>query len=1042
MRFRAKSGVGLTLCAAVLAPLPSVAEEAGGRRIEEVIVTAERQEASIQDTSISITAFTGEFIDNFGIRNQEDLQNFIPATIIMPYDISVRGVGRPMRALGGDPGVATYMNGVYSEDSLTATAATFWDVERIEVLRGPQGTLYGRNAIGGAMNILYKEPTPEFEAAAKAIVGNFGTQEYYGVVSGPLTDTVSGRVNFSYRERDGVIEEVGAGSDLDSIDTENVAVQFKWQPLDNVEANIRANWMETDRIFGGANGGGLVVLNEQNRQYRNTTDLVPGFRLIDRNNTDLANALQRNFRDPNQQIFEFTNPFTGATDYAQPLRPGVDHYGTRPPVFDNSTTPPTLIQQGIAAPNLNGFQNAAAVLSEKYDVANGVGSAYNWGKTTPEDAARYNDCVFGNNDIDGNDVCSATSGHNWENFDQNGVQFNVAWDVNDSLQLKYIYGFNTLLYERVTDDDLTGSPYQDRQYYVNHEADYSSHELQAFYDLTDNISVTSGIFFYDATIHQRGDYYSSVNNARMFDAYDDKTSLSEAAALIAAGGNQDLADTLVGLTASQLAFATGEANRVAAGDYAATDLFTAKRMCQIDNPAPSCATNYALNDPVETPVNFPNNNLQTSAWYGDDGTNPRLNVRHGPKTSASDLLYTTETNRDAFAAYTQGVWDINEKFSLTLGIRYAEDEVKAEENLWRYSETGALNTVGNPGFLALYGGLRQVNITNGGLINKLPNGDPIPVTAENPYGHIVTEKVTNNGIPFALSVYRPFKRSDEEFTGRINLDWNINDDAMMYFSATSGYRSGGYSLVYFSQTPTYDPEELIAYEVGYKTQWFDGTLQVNGSFYLYDYDTIHTFATEVSEIGGTSTSVLEAPGAEIMGIEAEVIWLATDQFSVGGNFSYTPSEYTESLLMANPSNFDNPPSLYPDFEAITLDIDGNQLLQVPEGKVSAWASYRFPLSGGSNIELFGNWSWTDDVYFSPFESDDSMAPAYDRLDMRATWTSAGQDWIVTGFVNNVFDELGVLHIAEGGESVFFRVPAATTVPRAYGVEVTYQLGNR
>ena len=127
-----------------------------------MIVTAERREASIQDTSISITAFNGEFLDDFGIRNQEDLQNFVPATTIQPYDATVRGVGRNFRALGGDPGVATYMNGIYSEDLLTATAATFFDVERIEVLRGPQGTLYGRNAVGGAINIL-KEPTDEFE---------------------------------------------------------------------------------------------------------------------------------------------------------------------------------------------------------------------------------------------------------------------------------------------------------------------------------------------------------------------------------------------------------------------------------------------------------------------------------------------------------------------------------------------------------------------------------------------------------------------------------------------------------------------------------------------------------------------------------------------------------------------------------------------------------------------------------------------------------------------------------------------------------------
>jgi len=73
------------------------------RQIEEVVVTAERRESTVQDTSISITAFTGEFLDEFGIRNQEDLQNYIPATVILPYDITVRGVGRTFRALGGDP---------------------------------------------------------------------------------------------------------------------------------------------------------------------------------------------------------------------------------------------------------------------------------------------------------------------------------------------------------------------------------------------------------------------------------------------------------------------------------------------------------------------------------------------------------------------------------------------------------------------------------------------------------------------------------------------------------------------------------------------------------------------------------------------------------------------------------------------------------------------------------------------------------------------------------------------------------------------------
>ena len=96
------------------------ANAAEGRKIEEVIVTAERQEASVQDTSISITAFTGDMLDDFGIRNQSDLQNMTPATTIQEYDSTIRGVGRNFRNLGGDPGISTYMNGVYSEDLYTA----------------------------------------------------------------------------------------------------------------------------------------------------------------------------------------------------------------------------------------------------------------------------------------------------------------------------------------------------------------------------------------------------------------------------------------------------------------------------------------------------------------------------------------------------------------------------------------------------------------------------------------------------------------------------------------------------------------------------------------------------------------------------------------------------------------------------------------------------------------------------------------------------------------------------------------------------------
>ena len=980
-----------TVLGALLTSLVAPSALAEGRQIEEVIVTAERQEASIQDTSISITAFTGEFIDDFGIRNQEDLQNFVPATTIQPYDATVRGVGRNFRALGGDPGVATYMNGVYSEDLLTATAATFWDVERIEVLRGPQGTLYGRNAVGGAINILYKEPTDVFEGAVKAIYGNFGTEEYYGAFSGPLSDTLMGRVNFSYRDRDGVIEQIGPqGVDHDGLGTENIAVQLKWLVNDDLTVDVRHSWMEIDRPFGGANGGGLVVLNEDGNPSR-STDLIPGYRFVDPAQT---NPLAQDFVNPNQQTRAFTNPLTGEVRNAQPNRAGLDYMDAA------------------------GFQNAMASLD-------------GWNSTSAESLAAYNECVFPG-DISGSDICAATNGLNHEAFDASTTQATATWDVSDRLTVKYIYGFNELAYHRTTDDDNTASRFHDRQFYVNHEARYSSHELQAFYEINDTMSVTSGVFWYDATIDQRGDFYSEPGGSKYQDAFEYPNSVG-----LGATGN-----AITGLPVGTPVWA------LLAPVAGPVGLFSAKNNCLADPSTPTCQRNYAAENSAENLTILDegrNDNLVLGLWTGDDGTSRDLDVIHGPRTVGSDLLYATKTERSAFAAYSQGVWDFAEDLTLTVGVRYAYDEVVAEENLFRYTETFGPDNVlarfatddfASPISVANSGALYAINAANGGF---QIDADGNVVTDE--FGQpIPTQTVVNGGYPIAVSVYRPFERKDEKFTGRINLDWDISDEIMMYFSATSGYRSGGYNLVFFSNTASYDPEELIAYEIGYKTQFLDNTLQINGSFYLYDYEMIHTVATEVTSLGGTSTSVLPAPGGEVMGIEAEVLWLATDNLTLGGNFSYTPNEYTEDLEILDPASVETPTSLYPDRETNRKNINGNQLLQVPELKYTAYGTYSVPLDAGANLDLSAVYSWTDEVYYSPFENQREMAEAYGRLDLRATWTNAEQNIEIAAFCNNVMDDVAVLQVLRHGEDENFRQTGGTTVPRLFGIELTYKLG--
>ena len=454
---RTFSALSAAIIGSLAAPISSVAVNAqegdGVRRIEEVIVTAERQEASVSDTSISITALTSDFMEDFGIRNQSDLQNLIPATVIRPYDLSIRGIGRPFRALGGDPGVATYVNGVYSEDFYIASSGGFWDIERVEVLRGPQGTLYGRNAVGGAVNFIHKLPTQEFEADFKTVFTDYNGREIFGAISGPLIDgKLAGRVTGYKRKRDGIIDEKGVdafgeqtGKDLDSLGDENYTLQLQWTPTDTLEFNTRANERSVHRVMGGADGGGLVVLSEVGLPTRDTTNPAFGFREIDRAQT---NFFESDFFNPQQELFNFTNPRTGEVVEAQRLRGGLD----------------PALGGGTGRPN-QGFQNPNPT----------------------------NECVFfDRNDIKGKDLCATTNGLNFERFDHQSVHVDGTWDLNDRHSFKYIFGYTDYFYDRITEDDLTANPQADRQFYVIQETEYESHELQWFFTVNDRLSFHHG----------------------------------------------------------------------------------------------------------------------------------------------------------------------------------------------------------------------------------------------------------------------------------------------------------------------------------------------------------------------------------------------------------------------------------------------------------------------------------------------------------------------------------------------------------------------
>jgi outer membrane receptor protein involved in Fe transport len=937
-----------------------------GRVIEEIIVTAERREAAVNDTPIAITAFTSELIEDFGIRNQEDLQAMVPAAVIEPYDMAIRGVGRNFRNLGGDPGIATYQNGVYSEDfGIASTEGGLFDIDRIEFLRGPQGTLYGRNAIGGAVNFHNKLPTDEFYAEFRGLVGSYDLQEIYGVVSGPLIeDKLSARFVGMNRERDGYYDDLSGNTDPGDFGDENYALSFRWTPKSNMTFNIRGNERSYHRLMGGADAAGILNLTENGGEARDNTTYAFGYRAVDPaipcpdmftrtpqvptpGITPNGGAQGVGCMITGQETFNFTNPLDGSAVSAQRVTPGVDSAAI------GTTNSPNLAYQ--------------------------------------TDLSKQR--MLGIGDLDGDDLKTDTNGNQDEFFDHQAMYLNFTWDVSDEFSVKYIFGYTDYFYDRTSDVDLTSNDILDDTFYVSQDSIYESHELQFFWDPNEKLTITAGMFDYSSRIRQRGDFYDSTcGDLSCRYAQDDPSG--------------------------------------ALAIFPKMDLFTAHEAHNqflVDGTLPEAipgvpATTYCI---PGGGVGF--DQFCFGNWLGDTGDS----VPHGPNTIGTNLEYQTKTQRDSQAVYLQGTYQISEQFALTLGLRWAEDELEGYEDLFYYAE----DTIIPLGFGAGGTGCVDANCSSDLAGLNMAFGF---LGAD---GTILDPKrLFVAGLPASQSLHRGLSRKDDDITWRVNLDYAPNNDTLLYASATKGLRSAGFNLVFFSAISDFDPEELISYEVGYKGTLRDGSMQVNLAAYFYDYENVHTLVQGPSATGGYSTNIFPVPTAEMVGIDAEVTWLATNRLTIGLHGSYTDAEYTSDAIVINPNDPNNPESLFSPFDN-QINLKGNRMLRVPEYKAGGWAMYRLPLSARGSIDFTMNYSYIDRVYFSTFEDKNHSAEPYDRLDFRVAWR-ASDSLTVSLFVNNVMDEVGLRQVDHYGstEDAGWRQRGTASDPRLYGLEVRYKMG--
>lgn len=246
------------LCAAITATstsmvaLPSSAQMV----LEEVIVTARKRQETLQEAPLAVTALSGDQLTAEGLRNLSDLAGMVPNLDVATdaqAQVYIRGVGARNPSINYDSGVGIYVDGAYLS-RMQGSILDNVDLASVQVVRGPQGTLFGKNTTGGAIIYTTNRPVDEWEGEFEARVGNFGREDFKGTVNVPLIEgTLNSRFSAWSVHRDGYVDNAWDGSERNEEDRVGGRGQLRWLPTDTVTVDLNLSYTETDQAGYGQN---------------------------------------------------------------------------------------------------------------------------------------------------------------------------------------------------------------------------------------------------------------------------------------------------------------------------------------------------------------------------------------------------------------------------------------------------------------------------------------------------------------------------------------------------------------------------------------------------------------------------------------------------------------------------------------------------------------------------------------------------------------------------------------------------------------------
>ena len=1069
VRQRALATILGASCVCASAP---VLAESDDSAIEEVIVTAQRTAESIQDVPIAVTALTGNMLEDRQVINPSDLQLNAPsvtftATNFGNSSFSIRGIGRLVIGGTGEAGVSTHMNEIAVTTNLNTIE--FFDMERVEILRGPQGTLYGRNATGGAINFV--TALPEFEQAEGFLdfeYGDYNHTRAKAVLNIPLGETAGLRLGGFKLDRDGYIENIAYGQtdangntisgiddDIDGRDITALRATFRWQPSERADF-----WVQYNRF------------REDDDRARITNQVCV------RNTLPTWGCL------PDE--FGFDKPHLGATTggifaaLAGALPPGVD--GANPALY------------AFPRPPMDGFREMHTdyepVFENQEDLWT-AGLSYEFDSFTVNLTGAYQEVEYVSRQdylMDVGATLAATPLNPlgmWPTSEPAGLAAGSDWT---SSQCNLLEGTAGVFGGCILPVDQTRVFSFDQ---ADLDSEYWTAEARIQSTLDGPFNFQLGGSLYDST--SNGDYYVLSNTLDIVSIYGSPllgfpplypgffNNTNEP-------GNGTLQDGWA--VFGEAYFDVTDSVKITAGLRYNED-------------------NKEVND---TSVLF--NSINANAALGGlFGPNPiwlrtplfleMVGMASNPGLPLSESSTRTLEFWDAGGVYaesapaiiggiaTLGILGGVQDGSIPLGTAF-----QLLGNLPPAFQQMALALIsGNPAVIAQDPGFQAF----GGALNALAGAiPPAPGFGE-------TRFVTGS----------PSKADWSELSGRIGLDWQVNENSMVYGFYSRGYKPGGFNPAIppaFQATSsfTFDSEEVGSIEIGTKNTFMDGRLMLNGAFFLYDYSGL-----QVTRIANNS-SLNDNIDADIMGIELEGLWRPEAMPGMAVDFAYgwlnaevDGSESMDPLnrIAGNPDyvllkNID-PGSLtgvtyiaresqitdavvnaalagggaldlrngtvlqnvsYPanshgvsipayfsrgfldafgveTLDGLPTDLDGNHLPNSPEHtlRLGLAHTWQVPAIAGS---LTARWDyyWQGDSYAREFNSIGDEIDSWDQHNATLIYESSNGRWMAKAWVRNIADDNNVTgKYVTSDTSGFFR-NYFLTEPRIFGASVRFNFG--